>query len=174
MAVTSNASLSPEALPFIVKMDEWVRQAPVMAALRAAQAEAAARIAREPGLRSTFVTLDPGGCGCPAMEGIGTLRVAVSRGGVDTAVERHPNSTQYLYVMDGPVETHVETAAGWRIDRYGQAGMTTLKDRWHLVPQAAWHKSNAPGPANCTVVALHTAREVADEYRADPPEATQP
>ena len=41
MAVTSNASLSPEALPFIVKMDEWVRQAPVMAALRAAQAEAA-------------------------------------------------------------------------------------------------------------------------------------
>ena len=67
--------------------------------------------------------------------------------------------------LDGPVETHVETAQGWRIDRYGDGGAVALEDRWHLVPQAVWHKSNAPGPGDCTVVALHTAREVADEYR---------
>lgn len=165
MGATSNASLSPEALPFIRKMDDWVRQPPVMATLRAAQAEAAAKLAREPNLRSTFITLDPAACGRPAIEGIGTLRVAVSRAGVDTAVERHPNSTQYLYVLDGPVETHVETVAGWRIDRYGEPGAGSLENLWHLVPKAAWHKSNAPGPGNCTVVALHTAREVADEFR---------
>jgi hypothetical protein len=165
MAGTSNASLSPDALPFVRRMQDWVSQPTVMAALRAAQAEAAAKIAREPNLRSTFVTLDPSACGCPAMEGIGTLRVAVSRAGVDTAVERHPNSTQYLYVLDGPVETHVETAQGWRIDRYGEGDSAALENRWHLVPQAVWHKSNAPGPGNCTVVALHTARDVADEYR---------
>ncbi len=168
MAVTSNASLSPEALPFIVKMDEWVRQPAVMAALRTAQSEAAAKLAREPGLRSTFITLDPAACGAPAIEGIGTLRVAVSRAGVDTAVERHPNSTQYLFVLDGPVETHVETAQGWRIDRYGEPGGTSLENLWHLVPMAAWHKSNSPGPGDCTVVALHTAQEVADEYRGQP------
>lgn len=168
MGVPANQSLTGDALPFIEKMDAWVRQAPVMAAFRAAQAEATAKLAREPNLRSTFLTLDPAGCGVPAIDGIGTLRVAVSRAGVDTAVERHPNSTQYLFVMDGPVETHVETAQGWRIDRYGEAGATALENQWHLVPQAVWHKSNAPGPGNCTVVALHTARAVADEYRATP------
>ena len=168
MGTTTNLSLAAEALVFIRKMNDWIRQAPVMAALRAAQSEVVAKIAREPTLRSTFVTLDPGACGCPAIEGIGTLRVAVSRAGVDTAVERHPNSTQYLYVLDGPVETHVETAQGWRIDRYGEGDSAALENRWHLVPQAVWHKSNAPGPGNCTVVALHTAREVADEYRDRP------
>lgn len=161
----ANLSLTADALPFVVRMNAWVQQAPVMAALRAAQSEAAAKLSREPGLRSTFVTLDPAGCGGPPLEGIGTLRVAVSRAGVDTAVERHPNSTQYLYVLDGPVETHVETSAGWRVDRYGEGGTSALEDRWHLVPQAVWHKSNAPGPGDCTVVALHTARDVADEFR---------
>jgi hypothetical protein len=165
MGATANASLAPEALPFVRQMNDWVLQPSVMAALRAAQAEASARIAREPNLRSTFVTLDPSACGCPPVEGIGTLRVAVSRAGVDTAVERHPNSTQYLYVLDGPVETHVESAQGWRVDRYGEGDSAALENCWHLVPQAVWHKSNAPGPGNCAVVALHTAREVADEYR---------
>lgn len=164
--MTANPSLTGDAMPFVMRMNAWVQQAPVMAALRAAQFEAAAKLAREPGLRSTFVTLDPAGCGCLPVEGIGTLRVAVSRAGADTAVERHPNSTQYLYVLDGPVETHVETAAGWRVDRYGEGETAALEDRWHLVPQAVWHKSNAPGPGDCTVVALHSAREVADEYRA--------
>ena len=160
----ANHSLTADAMPFVMRMNVWVQQAPVMAVLRAAQSEAAAKLAREPGLRSTFVSLDPAGCGCPPVAGIGTLRVAVSRAGVDTAVERHPNSTQYLYVLDGPVETHVETAAGWRVDRYGEGGTSALEDRWHLVPQAVWHKSNAPGPGDCTVVAMHSAREVADEF----------
>ena len=162
----ANRSLTADAVPFVERMNAWVQQAPVIAALRAAQSEAAAKLAREPGLRSIFVSLDPAGCGCPPIEGIGTLRVAVSRAGVDTAVERHPNSTQYLYVLDGPVETHVETAAGWRVDRYGEGGTPGLEDRWHLVPQAVWHKSNAPGPGDCTVVALHSAREVADEFQS--------
>ncbi len=164
--MTANQSLTADAMPFVLRMNAWVQQAPVITALRAAQSEAAAKLAREPGLRSTFITLDPAGCGCAPVEGIGTLRVAVSRAGVDTAVERHPNSTQYLYVLDGPVETHVETAAGWRVDRYGEGRTPALEDRWHLVPQAVWHKSNAPGPGDCTVVALHTAREVTDDYRA--------
>lgn len=165
MTAWANESLSADALPFIHALDAWVREATVMAALQAAQAEAAAKLAREPNLRSTFVTLDPAACTPPAPAGIGTLRVAVSRAGADTAVERHPNSTQYLYVMDGPVETHVETPQGWRVDRYGTGADAALGNLWHLVPQAAWHKSNAPGPGDCTVLALHTARVVADEYR---------
>ncbi|MBK8063220.1 MAG: hypothetical protein IPK29_03415 [Betaproteobacteria bacterium] len=112
------------------------------------------------------MSLEPGDCGAPAPEGIATLRVAVSRAGADTAVERHPNSDQYLFVLDGPVETHVETSGGWRVDRYGEGSVAVLENRWHLVPRGVWHKSNAPGPRDCTVVALHTAQDVKDEFRA--------
>ena len=45
MAGTSNASLSPEALPFVRQMHDWVLQPAVMAALRTAQSEAAAKLA---------------------------------------------------------------------------------------------------------------------------------
>jgi mannose-6-phosphate isomerase-like protein (cupin superfamily) len=166
MSTHGNASLTPDSLPRIARLNDWALQPAVLAALRAAQAEAVAKLAREPGLRSTFVSLDPGACGAPAPAGIATLRVAVSRAGADTAVERHPNSDQYLFVLDGPVETHVETPAGWRIDRYGEGSVAVLENRWHLVPQGVWHKSNAPGPHDCTVVALHTAQDVKDEFRA--------
>ncbi len=146
----------------------------VLAALRRAQSEAAARLRLDPALRSTFIALDPAGLevgsGVAVPASAATIRVAVSRAGVDTAVERHPNSTQVLLVLDGPVETHVQTEAGWRIDRYGEGAVQSpenqvLENLWHLVPPGVWHKSNAPGPGDCTVVAFHSAREVRDDYR---------
>ncbi len=136
-----------------------------MAAFRRAQAVAAARLAGEPGLRSTFISIEPASLGVAVPEGAATIRVAVSRAGVDTAVERHPNSTQVLLVLDGPVETHVETPGGWRVDRYGDDDADTLENLWHLVPPGVWHKSNSPGPGDCTVVAFHSARVVRDDYR---------
>jgi hypothetical protein len=164
MAGARNASLTPEALSVVGALQRFAAQAGVMAALQRGRAEAAQRLAADPALRSSFVSIDPASLGI-AVPGAATIRVAVSRAGADTAVERHPNSTQVLLVLEGPVETHVETAAGWRIDRYGEAGAQTPENLWHLVPPGVWHKSNAPGPGDCAVVAFHSARDVRDDYR---------
>ena len=80
-------------------------------------------------------------------------------------VERHANSTQYLFALDGPVETHVQTEDGWRVDCYGQGDPAALENRWHVVPAGVWHKSVAPGGRNWSVVAFHSARDVRDEYQ---------
>ena len=164
MAV-SNLSITPESRPQLEALNDWITQAGPLAALRAAQAEAAARMAREPNLKSTFVTLMPEDFSLPPPAGIGNLRVAISRGGVQTLVERHPNSVQILFVLDGPVETHVETDGRWRIDHYGEGSVSVLENRWHVVPAGVWHKSDSPGPGDSVVVALHSAREVQDEFR---------
>jgi hypothetical protein len=89
----------------------------------------------------------------------------VTRNASGEGIERHANSTQYLFVLDGLVETHVQTADGWRVDRYGQGDAAVLENRWHVVPQGVWHKSVAPGGRNWGVVAFHSAREVSDEYQ---------
>jgi hypothetical protein len=169
LAGLSNQSITPAARGAIEELQRFAMQPGVMAALRRAQSEAAARLRADTALRSTFISLDPAGLdfgsGVDVPASAATIRVAVSRAGVDTAVERHPNSTQVLLVLDGPVETHVQTDAGWRIDRYGEGAAQSLENLWHLVPPGVWHKSNAPGPGDCTVVAFHSAREVRDDYR---------
>jgi len=146
-------------------MISFATQASVLTALRRAQAVAASRLQREPALRATFVAVDPAGLGVAVPPAIGTIRVAISRAGLDTALERHPNSTQVLLVLDGTIETHIETADGWRVDRYGEGSAAVLENRWHFVPQGVWHKSRAPGPGDCVVAAFHSAREVQDQYR---------
>ena len=80
-------------------------------------------------------------------------------------IERHANSTQYLLVLDGPVQTHVLTDDGWRVDRYGYDDATRLESRWHVVPPGVWHRTVAPGAHEWCVVAFHSAREVSDEYQ---------
>ncbi len=163
--VLSNPSITADARVVIEALQRFVGQPGVMAGLRRAQSDAAAQLGREPALRSTFVSLDPASLGAMAPAAATSIRVAVSRAGVDTAVERHPNSTQVLLVLKGPVETHVETDGKWRIDRYGEGDAQTLENLWHLVPPGVWHKSNAPGPGDCTVVAFHSAAKVHDDYR---------
>ena len=79
---------------------------------------------------------------------IGSIRVAVIRDGFDGGDERHANSDQVLLSLRGSGETHVETDAGWRTDRYGGGGRA-LDDRWHVVPATVWHKSAAPGLGHC-------------------------
>lgn len=170
----SNQSITPAARDDIEALQRFAMQPGVMAALRRARSAAAKRLAFEPELRSTFISLDPAGFdvgpGVSVPAAAATIRVAISRAGADTAVERHPNSTQVLLVLDGPVETHVQTESGWRIDRYGEGAVQlsenqSLENLWHLVPPGVWHKSNAPGPGDCAVVAFHSARDVRDDYR---------
>ena len=92
---------------------------------------------------------------------IGSMRVVLTRAGSGGRIERHSNSTQYLFALDGSVETHVHSTDGLRVDRYGQGGSVDLEDRWHVVPPGTWHRSIARD----AVVAFHSARQVIDEYQ---------
>ncbi len=162
---TNNRSITPEERSVVAELDSFATRPDVLAALRRAQAEAVQKLRLDPGLAPTFVTLDPAELGRAAPAAVGSIRVAVTRSGDGAGVERHPNSTQYLFALDGPVETHVETEERWRVDRYGRGASAALEDRWHVVPPGVWHKSAAPGRRDWSVVAFHSAREVSDEYR---------
>ena len=96
---------------------------------------------------------------------IGSVRVVVTRGIGGARIERHVNSTQYLLALDGAIETHFQTAGGWRVDRYGEGDPAVLENRWHVLPPGAWHKSVAPQLRDWGVVAFHSARDVSDEYQ---------
>ena len=161
--MTSNQSITPEELPLIEKLNRFATRPDVLAALRRALADAVKKLQESPDLAATFVSLDPARLGGGVPASIGTVRVAVTRDGAD--VERHPNSRQYLFALDGPMETHVETEQGWRIDRFGNGDPAVLEHRWHVVPTGVWHKSLSPGRRNWGVVAFHTAKHVADEHR---------
>jgi mannose-6-phosphate isomerase-like protein (cupin superfamily) len=89
----------------------------------------------------------------------------VTRGPGGTSVERHHNSTQYLFALGGALETHVGAGDGWRVDRYGEGDADVLENRWHVVPPNVWHKSTAPGAQFWSVAAFHSARYVSDEYQ---------
>ena len=144
---------------------EFATRPDVLAALRRAQADAVKKLQRNPNIAATFISLDPLDLGCAAPAVIGTIRVAVTRDAEGEGVERHANSTQYLFALDGPVETHVQTKDGWRVDRFGQGDPAVIENRWHVVPPGVWHKSVAPGGRNWSVVAFHSARDVSDELQ---------
>ncbi len=162
---TNNRSITPEARPVIEELDRFATRPDVLAALRRAQADAVKKLQRNPSISAAFINLEPSSLGCAAPAAIGSIRVVVTRDAGGEGIERHANSTQYLFVLDSPVETHVQTADGWRVDRYGQGDAAVLEDRWHVVPPGVWHKSLAPGARNWGVVAFHSAREVSDEYQ---------
>jgi mannose-6-phosphate isomerase-like protein (cupin superfamily) len=162
---TTNQSITPDTRPVVAELNRFATRPEVLAALRRAKADAEKQLQRDPDLSTTFVALDPLQFGSATPDAIGSIRVVVTRDGGGDSLERHSNSTQYLFVLDGPVETHVESTDGWRVDRYGYGGATDLEDQWHVVPPGVWHKSVAPGARNWAIVAFHSARQVSDEYR---------
>jgi len=162
---TNNQSITPDERSVVEELDRFAARPDVLAALRRAQADAVKKLQRNPNTAATFISLDPLELGCSAPVVIGSIRVAVTRDAEGEGVERHANSSQYLFALDGPVETHVQTEDGWRVDRYGQGDPAALENRWHVVPPGVWHKSVAPGRRNWSVVAFHSARDVSDEYR---------
>jgi hypothetical protein len=161
---TDNRSLTPEARPAIEELDCFTARPDVRAALRRAQQEAEQALQRDPALQAAFVAVDPASLGWTRADLVGSIRVVVTRYAGGEGLERHTNSEQYLLALDDALETHVQTADGWRTDRYGHAD-SSLEDRWHVVPRGLWHRTVAPDATNWGVVAFHSAREVSDEYR---------
>ena len=99
-------------------------------------------------------------------EGVGTIRIAVFYPGCETGVERHPNSTQFLFSVRGIGETRVLRGEEWEIDRYGTiTDAARLEERWHVVEMGVWHHSVAMGQEPWILAALHSADRVEDEYQ---------
>ncbi len=162
---TNNPSITPDTRSIVEELNRFAARPDVLAALRRARAEAEKRLRQDPDLSAAFIALDPLSLGWTALDAVGSIRVSATRDAGGDRIERHVNSTQYLLVLDGPVETHVQTADGWRVDRYGQGDSAELEDRWHVVPPGIWHRTVAPGASYWGIIAFHSAREVRDEYR---------
>lgn len=159
-----NASITPELRPVITELDAYAKLPQVAAAL--AQARIVARVALQdhPAAESISIALSSRLLGTRLPAGVGSLRVVVTRSSGGERMERHRNSTQYLLALDGPLETHVQTDQGVRVDRYGSPPAQALDDRWHIVPLGRWHKTVAPRKRNWAVAAFHSARVVSDEF----------
>ena len=162
---TDNQSITPQARPVVEELNRFATRPDVSSALRQADAEARERLRRNPDLAEAFAALDLSSLGAAVPAAIGSVRVVVTRGIGGARIERHVNSTQYLWALDGALETHVQTAGGWRVDRYGEGDPAVLANRWHVVPPGTWHKSVAPQARDWGVVAFHSARDVSDEYQ---------
>lgn len=162
---TSNQSIAPAARPVVEELNRFVTRPDVMRLLQQTAADAREKLRRNPAMTEAFATLDFSNLAGPVPAAIGSARLVVTRGAGGASIERHGNSTQYLFALDGAMETHVNATGGWRVDRYGEGDPTVLENRWHIVPPGVWHKSTAPGAQDWGVVAFHSARKVSDEYR---------
>jgi hypothetical protein len=158
---STNQSITAESRGAVEELRRFVERPEVLAVLREAEKRALAALAADPAAPAAVENVVRGQLPACAVA-IGSVRVAVFREGCDGGPERHPNSTQYLYSLSGRGETRVLTDRGWRIDRYGVGA--NLEDRLHLVPEGVWHLSAATPDSRWSVVALHTATEVQDEY----------
>lgn len=97
---------------------------------------------------------------------VGSLRVAVFFPNIETKVERHPNSDQFLFSLSGSGETRVYRNKKWKRDCYGDIiTPASIKSRWHFVEKNIWHQSVATGETPWILAAIHTAKEVMDEYQ---------
>jgi hypothetical protein len=162
---SDNQSIAPENRHAVEELDRFAALPEVARALKQASAEAHAMLHRDPRSAEAFAPLDLTSFACPVPAAVGSARVVVTRGRGGARLERHANSTQYLFAIDGVVETRVQTADGWRVDRYGLGDSALLENRWHVVPAGRWHQSSTPEPRTWGIAAFHSARDVSDEYQ---------
>lgn len=160
----NNQSITVDARPVLEGLDRFVHEPEVQAAIRRAQALALARLKKDGNLRAAFVPIDLASLTALLPAHARSLRVVATRGEGGHLVERHANCAQYLFVLDSALETHVQTDTGWRIDRYGQGSDCSIDNRWHYLPTGVWHKSVAPNASQWSVLAIHSAAAVADEF----------
>lgn len=162
---SENQSIAPEDRYILEELDRFATFPEVARALKLATEEAHAMLRRDPHSAEAFAPLDLATFACPVPAAVGSARVVVTRGRGGARLERHANSTQYLFAIDGLVETRVQTADGWRVDRFGRGDPALLENRWHVVPPGRWHQSSAPEARTWGVAAFHSARDVSDEYQ---------
>ena len=155
-----NHSITSESLPVIESLNRLAANSNMLDLIRNALSKARASLKFDPLLKVAVEVLDPAIIRQIVPE-IGSARLVAIRDGFDSGIESHPNSTQYLFSLEGSGETHVKTSDGWRIDNYGIG--SRIEDRFHVVFPGVWHKSTA-AHGDWVVIAFHTAEKVIDDY----------
>jgi len=165
ISAADNRSITPDVRPVVAELDQFVTRAEVVAAFRRAKGEGEIRLSQGPDLAVAAVPVDPVKIGWTRPAVIASIRVVVMRNPGNALIERHSNAIQYVFALDGAMETYVESKGGWRLDCYGRGDTADLEDRWHVVPRGLWHMSDAPGRRYWACVGLHSASPVNDEYK---------
>lgn len=130
-----------------------------------AWAEADEKLSADPKCTVSIESLDVSAFGCDAVDIIGTCRLSIYRAGTAYHRERHLNSTQIVFSLEGSGEINVlEKNGSWRIDHIGKMDNGSLAPLTHWVPAGVWHQPLASKDQNWVVLAFHTAREIKDEF----------
>jgi len=93
-------------------------------------------------------------------------RVFLLRVGAKAKVERHTNSIQRLYSLEGAGSILIREGQNWRSQEMSSKPATRLEERWSWVGANVWHQPAAVRE-DWVTVAFHTAGsdEIVDEYQ---------
>ncbi|WP_394747821.1 hypothetical protein [Spongiimicrobium salis] len=159
-----NRSLSEEIRPTIAELQAYFDQTDIRNALEASGFPLLKQVSKAEPYAVATMSLEKLPKGMPPM--IGSIRIAAFFPEAQTKVERHPNSRQFLWSLSGQGVTRVRRNSVWEEDIYGDAiENDILASTWHFVEANSWHQSIARGSTPWLLVAIHTAREVKDEYQ---------
>ena len=158
-----NRSITAEVRPIIQELEAYFNQATVLQFLKERGVPLFDQISASRPYAVTDIPLTALPKETPEI--MGCIRIAVFFPNIQTKIERHPNSQQFLWSFEGQGITKVFRNDIWAEDSYGEGIENTLEaSTWHFVAKNTWHQSIGTGTAPWVLVAIHTANEVMDEY----------
>ena len=128
-------------------------------------AEAHEELSADPNCTVSIKPLDVSIFGNDVAGKVGSCRLSIFRAGTAYNRERHPNSTQFVFSLEGCGEIYVlEESGSWRVDRLGGVENGALETCGHWTPAGIWHQPIPSKDHDWVVLAFHTATEVQDEF----------
>jgi len=100
-----NHSITSVSLPVIESLNRLAANSNMLDLIRNDLSKARASLKFDPLLKVAVEVLDPAIIRQIVPE-IGSARLVAIRDGFDSGIESHPNSTQYLFSLEGSGETH--------------------------------------------------------------------
>jgi len=159
----ANSSITVAKRPTIIALNSYIQQREVYTLLSEKAKFLYPKISKHSPYAVENVAVEALGNSIP--KEIATVRVAVFYPNQETRIERHPNSDQYLFSLSGTGETRVLFNQNWISDVYGDhTDNSELEKNWHFVARNVWHQSVGRGNRPWALVALHSAKEVEDQY----------
>ncbi len=134
-------------------------------AINKAWAEAHEELSADPNCTVSIKPLNISVFGNDVAGKVGSCRLSIFRAGMAYNRERHPNSIQFLFSLEGSGEIHVlEESGSWRVDCVGGVEDGASETRRHWIPAGIWHQPIPSKDHQWVVLAFHTAAEVQDEF----------
>ena len=155
-----NKSITPDIKPIVERLNAYISSPAFAKKMKDAWGKAKALYAKNKISHATIEIDLPAG----NPPEVASCRLSILQPKTKSHVERHANSAQYIYAIEGVGVTGVEMGGRWRVDTYGGKSKS-LEDRWHATPAGTWHYSLAPEAGEWVIMAFHTAKKVSDERR---------